>query len=157
MEINFGRVEYLVKQILEIATSSSKGSLQFYFNSRWEDVQKLGYVKIENGTYNSYKIVDDKDNIITSFKLGQLHGCCGVCVSFNTDVSEKFRKKGINKIGNKLRQEIARVCGYTVLLCTDVESNVPQRKTLETEGWQKLFTFVNSRTNNQVNISVKHL
>ncbi len=158
METNFGRVKYLVKQILNVATETynSKGSLQQLFNGRWEDTNEMGYVKIE-GTYNSYRIVDDKNNTITSFKLGQLHGCCGVCVSFNADVNEKFRKKGVNKLGNKLRQEIARVCGYAVLLCTDVEGNVPQQKTLEKEGWQKLFAFVNNRTNNKVNISIKHL
>lgn len=153
---NEGRIKKLIDEILIRATGNNKGSLEQYLNGRWTNVESIEYIKID-GTYNNFRIITEKEKVITEFKLGQLHGCCGVCVSFNVIVNQTFRKKGINIIGNKLRQEMARICGYTVILCTDVEGNIGEEKTLLKTGWQKLYSFTNARTNNRVNISVKHL
>ncbi len=155
MKEKFGRVKELVN-IIGARAGVKNVSLQQYLNNQWVDSNETGYVKIE-GVINQYRIIGEKDKEITQFKLGQLHGCCGVCVSFNVSVNEKFRKKGINILGNKLRQEIARLCDYTVILCTDVDGNLAQERTLLREGWQKVFYFINNRTKNKVNISIKHL
>lgn len=94
---------------------------------------------------------------ITTFALVQLPGCCGVCVSTGAYVYEAYRKKGVNILTNKLRQDLAREAGYTVLLCTDIDSNTPERYTLKTCGWHDILQFTNRRTGNVVNISVKLL
>ncbi len=87
---------------------------------------------------------------VATFHLQQLQGCCGVCVSYHSSVNSKFRNKGLGTLLNKMRQQIAWDNGYTVLLCTDVESNQAQQKILTTNGWEKLMTFTNRRTRNKV-------
>lgn len=150
-------IKSLIYQICLLARRpNGAGTLQRYGDGKWADLGELEYIKIE-GFNNLYRIADERGGDITSFRLGELHGCCGVCVSYHANVTEEFRRAGINKVANRLRQEMARQAGFTVLLCTDVESNEPQRKTLEREGWQKIFQFTNRRTDNKVNISVKHL
>lgn len=90
---------------------------------------------------------------ITNFVLVQLPGCCGVCVSTGAYVFEPYRRKGVNILMNKLRQDLAREFGYTVLLCTDVDPNTPERHTLKTCGWHDILQFTNRRTGNVVNVS----
>ena len=94
---------------------------------------------------------------ITQFYLTQLPGCCGICVSTGAYVFADYRKKGVNKLTNGLRQAIAKTVGYTVLLCTDKADNEPEKRTLRACGWQDIFRFTNSRTQNVVDISVKVL
>lgn len=72
-------------------------------------------------------------------------------------VYPEFRRKGVNILTNRLRQEIARNEGYAALVCTDVLDNTAQRKTLEANGFKDIFMVDNKRTGNRVAISVKEL
>lgn len=94
--------------------------------------------------------------IIAQCKLNQLPGCCGVLVSNGAHVNT-LRGRGIGTAMARLRLDIAKMFGYTTLLCTDVMDNTPQRKILTKLGYTDLFKFKNRRTNNTVAISAINL
>ena len=94
---------------------------------------------------------------VASFSMGLFNGCCGICISYHSSVSIPFRKKGLGTLLNKFRRELARLDGYTILLCTDVVTNKPQRKLLENAGWKDLLTFKNNRSGNTVALSMYDL
>lgn len=98
-----------------------------------------------------------KTHNIAGFTMLQLPGCCGVAISTRAVVGVPYRKRGLGALLNELRKDIAREAGYTVLMCTDVTRNTPQRKILEKNGWKNVFSFVNRRTGNEVAISVVEL
>lgn len=102
------------------------------------------YDKVDGGEY---------DYQIARFYLTELPGCCGVCVSFGAYIAISFRKKGLGTLLNKVRQHIAYEYGYTCFLCTDIDTNEPQKKILSAEGFDTVFDFTNARTGNRVNIS----
>lgn len=95
-----------------------------------------------------------EERIIAGFRLYQLPGCCGVCVSSGASTSYAFRKKGINTLLNKFRMELAKHMGYSVLLCSDVSTNAASKRTLEKNGWKDVHQFKNIRTSNTVDISL---
>jgi len=90
-------------------------------------------------------------NIITvsTFRLLQFPGCCGVALSTGAHVFPKFRKKGIGTLLNKLRIEIARANGYTLLVCTAVDDGITS-KILLRNGWAETIGFTNKRTKNHI-------
>lgn len=94
---------------------------------------------------------------ITSFRLSPFPGCCALAISHGMIVANPFRRKGINQIGNVIRQLISKASGYTTLVCTDIITNEAQRRTLSKNGWKDIHTTVNRRTNNTVIISCKDL
>jgi hypothetical protein len=96
----------------------------------------------------------ERYELISTFKLYQLPHCCAFMVSCNVHVTEKFRSKGIGTVLNMFRQDVGRALGYTSVLCTDIDSNVHQRKLLATNGWKDIYTVVNKRTKNRVYLSV---
>lgn len=99
----------------------------------------------------------DKGLLIASFQLYPMINCCGICVSTRAYVAPKFQGQGIGTIMNQVRIDIARNAGYSLLMCTDVESNIKQRAILKRNGWRDLDSFINRRTNNRVYISVINL
>lgn len=101
--------------------------------------------------------IHTKRDDITYFTMLQLPGCCGVAISTGAFVAVSYRARGLGTLLNELRKDIAREAGYTVLMCTDVTYNTPQRKILEKNGWKDVFSFVNRRTGNEVAISVVEL
>ena len=94
---------------------------------------------------------------IASFHLYPMINCCGICVSTGSRVHKDFQKLGLGTLLNTLRIDIARNLGYGLLLCTDVESNEPQRKILQKNGWRDIHKFINPRTKNTVIISCINL
>jgi len=92
------------------------------------------------------------ETIVAGFSLSQMPGCCGLCVSHDAYVISSLRGRGIGTALNELRIYLARNMGYTCLLCTDVDSNEPQKKILSKNGWKTNMTFCNKRTGNIVNL-----
>jgi hypothetical protein len=110
-----------------------------------EDVQPAG--KSENGLF---VIKDDRYRDIAEFTLVPFPGCCGMVILTGVLVMESYEGLGIGTIINKISQVISLNWGYTVMMCTDVENNIPQQKIMNRTGWTKLQTFNNSRTYNDV-------
>lgn len=116
----------------------------------------LIYIK-NNHNGLEFKIVNIESELVSKFKLIQMIGCCGICVSTQVFVHCNFRNKGINTILNNFRIDIAKELGYGILLCTDVSNNTAEVKTLDKNGWKHVYNFRNPRTSNKINISIKEL
>lgn len=91
---------------------------------------------------------------IASMRLVEMPGCCGILISTGAYVYTRFRRMSINTILNKFRVNIARFMGYSVILCTDISTNIAEKKTLNKNEWNDILHFTNKRTKNPVDISV---
>ena len=105
------------------------------------------------GTYRLYGF----GNLIASFQLTQLPGCCAYVVSTGSYISVPYRKRGLGTILNNFRIDIAKHLGYTAIICTDLDNNVPQRKILEKNGWKDVHSLTNKRTDNFLHLTIKDL
>lgn len=104
-------------------------------------------------SYIQFKVVCGKyENMITRWNMIEMPGCCGILISTGVIVEKSFREKGVNTLVNKYRIEMAKALNYGLLLCTDVDHNKAQMKTLNRNKWNKLFSFINPKTKNKVNI-----
>jgi len=148
------------RKILSKIINCSEQDIKFYIDNSKEEVGTFDYEKDEvskNWELGNYKIVQQIGNIqkeISSFKLYQLQHCCAIMVSCNVIVKKEYRGKRIGTILNQLRQDIGRLLGYSLVLCTDIEQNKHQRQLLKTNGWTDVYSVVNKRTKNRVYISV---
>lgn len=135
------------------------------FPTLFQDLREIGelvYEKksdefVHNWCCGKYSIVLKGKALIGTFELYQLPHCCAVLVSCKAFVNDDFRNKRIGTILNSLRQDIGRQLGYSLLMCTDIDSNECQRKLLATNGWKDIHSIKNKRTNNTVYLSVINL
>ena len=136
---------------------SKKIVIQCYLDNKWIDLKEhhLVYIK-DNNRGIEFKVLN-KDKIISQFKLIQIPGCCGICISTGTYINPEFRGKGVNIILNNFRIDIATYLGYGLLMCTDLKSNTSQMKTLDKNGWKHIHEFKNPRTGNILNVTIKEL
>ena len=143
------QLEKLLKQPVKIL---------IYLNDKYVNVNydNLIYIK-DNNTGLEFKVLNDNNEIISTFKLIQMIGCCGICVSTNVFVTSEYRNKGVNTVLNNFRIDVAKYLDYGLLLCTDVSNNLPEVKTLDKNGWEHIYNFRNPRTSNNINISIKKL
>lgn len=149
-------IDYHITQLEKILKQPIK--ILIYLNNEYVNVNfyNLNYIK-NNDKGLEFKILDNKDEIISKFKLIQMIGCCGICVSTGVYVHNEYRNKGVNTILNNFRIDIAKELGYGLLLCTDVSNNTAEVKTLDKNGWKHIYNFKNPRTSNNINISIKKL
>lgn len=98
-----------------------------------------------------------ENRTIAGFSLSGTAGCCGMAISHGAFVFGSWSNKGIDTILQKIRMDIARENGYTILLCTDIAANTYQNKILAKNGWTKIFDFVNKRTGNNLNVHIVQL
>ena len=136
---------------------SKKVNIQCYLDNKYVDLKEHHLAYIKNNNHGIEFKVLNKDKIISQFKLIQMSGCCGICISTGTYVNPEFRGKGVNIILNNFRIDIAKDLGYGLLMCTDLKSNTPQMKTLDKNGWKHIHEFKNPRTGNILNVTIKEL
>jgi len=117
------------------------------------DIEKEGIRDWQVGSY----VVKFKDDLVSTFELYQMPHCCGICVSTASNVAKSYQRMGIATCLNALRQDVASLLGYSLLLCTDCDGNEAQRKVLKNNDWKDIFSFINRRTGNKLNISVKKI
>jgi len=125
----------------------------FYRDNRLLKDQELYYGKTGEWGLGSYE-VRIKRKIISTFRLYQLPHCCAIALSCNTVVCTGFKNKGIGTVLNSFRQELCSLLKYSTLMCTDIETNLHQRKILQKNGWKDIHSVINKRTANHVYISV---
>jgi ribosomal protein S18 acetylase RimI-like enzyme len=128
----------------------------------WVQVKRIDYendfMLEPNMSVNAYMMNPDTLEIgyaISTSTLVQLPGCCGICVSTGAFVKEDLRGMGIGTIMATLRLEVAKAYGFTAMLCTDVAKNGPQQGVLNKHGYEKVFEFKNSRTDNDVLVHMR--
>lgn len=149
-------IEKYTKKLKELLSQDIV--IQYSVNGKNKNLtlEELMYVK--DTFYGlKFEIIDLQGNLISTFRLLQMVGCCGICISTGTYVHPDFRGKGVNIILNNFRIDIAKHLGYGLLMCTDLKSNVPQMKTLDKNGWKHIHEFQNPRTKNILNITIKEL
>lgn len=145
---------FVRKQVYDGKSKSNKyidqeiGELDYEKPKEWEQIQDW-----MQGDYT----VKLKNNTMASFKLYAMPHCCAIIISCNAFVAPDFRNKRIGSTMNHLRQDIGRALGYSTLMCTDIDSNICQRKLLKTNGWTDVHNVINKRTQNRVYISVINL
>lgn len=104
----------------------------------------------------TFQIKDRYNNKIGEFKMVEFPGCCGICILYNVIVHQKYQKKGIGTEIFKKAEQIASKFGYSKIMCTDVLER-PSDNIITKLGWKHIDIFVNTRTNNEVNISIKKI
>jgi hypothetical protein len=91
------------------------------------------------------------------FTFATLPGNCGIVVSTDTWIAEKWRRQGSAARLHKIKDIIARQLGYSLMLSTTISTNMPQVVSAAKAGWKFVDHFKNGRTNNQCLIGIKHL
>ena len=136
---------------------AKKVTIKCYLDNKWIELKEHHLMYIKDFPKGIDFRVFNKDKTISEFKLLQMPGCCGICISTGTYVNPDFRGKGVNILLNNFRIDIAKHLGYGLLMCTDLKSNTPQMKTLDKNGWKHIHEFKNPRTGNILNITIKEL
>jgi len=133
--------------------------------SRMREIKNLVAKRFENTNYQ-YSIYSENGNIYISishlddykkymiFKLGELEGCCAILISYNTYISEALRGKGYARLLMDLKKEIARLLGYSYLICTTLKNNSVEKQVLKRTGWKKIKNLYNSRTGNHLEMYI---
>lgn len=123
-------------------------------------VETLNYLKDGVDVQGKFSIKHQTKSVIepvkkvASFELYKFPHCCAFMISCNSFVNFAYQNKGIGKLLNQFRIDIARELGFTALVCTDRDKNEIQRKLLKKNGWKDIYTVKNKRTNNVVHISI---
>jgi len=139
-EVFVKRIEATVKQILGINVSCRLD-------------EHDGCIRVIIREY-----VDDIiENIIATFTLSRMPGCCGIVVSNGVAISPKYQHKGLGNALHKIRLDMIKHLGYSCVICTDITGNVPQEKLLYANGWTRVNSFVNKRTDNDVSVFIINL
>lgn len=103
---------------------------------------------------------------VAKFSIVGLPGCCGVAVSCLAYVSPGYRKKGLGKLLNELRLQIAHEWGYSCVIATNIQKSddswgswpedkgleLAQRKILRQNNWRLATKFHNRRSGNTVGV-----
>lgn len=156
--------EFLAKytRLINALVGSKECKIFVVDNGKWKEIGEQYHIDDDidkptierNWSVGHYRL--DIDNTIwaASWRLYQMPHCCAICVSCESSVKPAFRGKGLGTLLNTMRKEISTMLGYSLLLCTDIEANTPQRKILATNGWKDIYSVLNRRTNNVVHISV---
>ncbi len=149
-------IEKYTKQLKELLSQDIV--IQYSVNGKNKNLTLEELIYIKDTFYGlKFEIIDLQGNLISTFRLLQMVGCCGICICTGTYVSPDFRGKGVNSLLNNFRIDIAKDLGYGLLMCTDLKSNTPQMKTLDKNGWKHIHEFKNPRTGNILNITIKGL
>lgn len=163
-KLYFQNIQGLLDRISEIV--GFKVDLFTAPNSSWSMYAAKNAEEINIWDHASYMkdrkfiiagVEQPNQHIIQTFNIVQFPGCCALCISTGVITWSSYQGKGVNTLGNQIRQEIAKLSGYTTMVCTDVEKNERQRKTLKRNGWQDVYGIKNRRTANRVIMSIKEL
>lgn len=92
-----------------------------------------------------------------SYSISFLPGSTQVGVSHDVFLKEEFRGTGQSLPFAEERLKTAERLCLDLLICTCVETNFPQVKTLVKMGWMKVTVFTSSKTGNKVGLWTKHI
>jgi GNAT superfamily N-acetyltransferase len=117
----------------------------------------LQLLNVETARYTGDRIfvhspVDDHYEVrnlegpVAVFDMTELPGCCGVIVSYHSQVREEHRKKGMGQFLLEARMSAARNKGYGLMMATVEHNNTVERKLLESNGWISKGEFRNPKT-----------
>ena len=136
------------------------GSDDFYIEIKdtYDDwgVEIKCYQKVLKKSHPHFTIKDAKPrtyeqhDLIFSFILVEMPGCCAYLISTNSYVGIKYRNKGIGQFMQTLKLKIAKDSGYPFLFATTVSDNTIENHILIKNGWIRTDEGTNSRTRNKI-------
>jgi hypothetical protein len=116
-------------------------------------------VEFDSGYNKHPHKVTIKVNIgkVCRFYLDEMFHNCGILVSHDTMV-DTLRNKGLSYIAHCIKEDIAYLTGYSVLMYTDKDSTYnPNLKSLDGIGASEIYNFFNTRSNNKVTVRIKNI
>lgn len=108
------------------------------------------HTTIKRSLITKRQLTYEYDQALARFSLSDFPGCCSYLVSHDTLVNYDFRNRGIAQLLQPIKENIARMAGYTFLVCTTITSNEAQNHILQKFGWEKVYENINRRTGNSV-------
>jgi hypothetical protein len=112
------------------------------------------YKDYSKSSESTHYRIEQNDKLIQKFEMGEMHGCCGIATSFHAYMDKDLKNQGWGTICDLIRQLIAKEGGYSILICTLLQTNEANVKIKEKNGWIKLLQFNNNRTGNEVIMGV---
>lgn len=91
------------------------------------------------------------------FTFSPLPGCCGVVVSSESSLHDVSKISGTGRLFHRLKAEVARKLGYSMMLATTQASNLPEVIGGAKAGWKWSNEFTNTRTGNLLFVGLKKL
>lgn len=128
----------------------------------WLEARSNDIGDIEKGLYKEtyfqlFRMTDHSSIDIGRTCLAPMPGCCGVVISYNTFLNKDSRHSGLSDPFRKLKENLAKHLGYTLMIATTQASNVPAAGNFIKSKYNVVKTFVNKRTNNLLWLGIKEL
>lgn len=156
-------VEVVVREQMDASVTESLAPLipELVAKLNCQNIATQGYgrggdIKIF-AQYRDILTQDEERVEIACFRLQTMPGCSAIMVSSHERVSIPQRGKGIGRMLQKLRCDIAKRQGCQLIQCTTIEANIRQNKLLLQMGWHTVQSFDNPATGNKVVVWLKTL
>lgn len=91
------------------------------------------------------------------YTLFPMPGCCGIVVYSGARIHGLQRRNGLGQHFFSEAFQLMEETGYSCSVCTVISSMTAQIHILEKNGWSKVHSFINRRTENEVQIWVKNI
>lgn len=125
-------------------------------NPRLDDTDlSKGLEHIGEAYFNLYS--NENKRPVGNFRFSHMPGCCGMVVSHNTFLNRDFRGTMVSDGFRKLKEELAKELGYTMMIATTRMRDEPAVGNFRKSGYEIVRKFVNKRTNNELGIGLKCL
>lgn len=153
-------------------TAAIQEILDFYYpiintilaNNNLDIVVSNKNVKINfsDNTYNNraHILSVEISCLVFTFYLEEMFNNCGMLVSTNTYVGNGYRKLGIGTVLHAIKEDIARITGYSFMMYTDsVNQEVlkPNQKIMNDIGAKEVFRGTNKRSSSNIAVWIKDL
>lgn len=96
-----------------------------------------------------------KKELIGTFVLSPMPGCCGIVVSNHLFVEKEYRGTNISKEFMKLKESTAQMLGYPAVIATTQTRNIAEIKSAKKRGYKIIKTWKNTRTGNELALLFK--
>src|SRR5258706_13356463 len=120
--------------------------ISYYGNSSYNGLgngfqQPIYIHRSTNVLWNPGRYQEDKEVDWMSYRLMGLPGCCGIAVSYNSQIMDELQGNGLGEHFHKERLSLIKDSGYSLAMATSIESNVVQKELFEKMGWKDLYSF----------------
>lgn len=84
------------------------------------------------------------------YELNPFPGCNQIVVSNHAHIFRGYRGEGRGQIQHQERLIKAKELGYDLIICTVKSDNDVEKHILEKYGWQRMLNFINTETENPI-------
>jgi hypothetical protein len=121
-------------------------------------IEGLG-VRVTNEVLHNDSVVGFFKNgaLVGRFMLAEMVGCCAIVLSTETSVMPRYANKGMAQYMLRMKEYIAGLCGYSMLIATVISINEQEIHILEKFDWIRHTAVYNRRTGNTILVYTKHL